>query len=100
MVDSRESSYNLLGWEVIPEGNNRGETYEATRSPSSNYARAINRLSPGRDTITMWIYPDGFPLYRKLRDDLHARGFLVAARPLPEGTAIRGSPVGSVSAGQ
>ena len=94
MIDTRESSYNLLGWEIVPEGNNRGEPYEATRSASSTYARAINRLSPGRDTITMWIYPDGFALYRKLRDDLHARGFLVAARPLPEGTAIRGSPVG------
>ena len=100
IVDSRESSYNLLGWEIVPEGNNRGETYESTHAPSSTYARAINRLSPGRDTITMWIYPDGFALYRRLRDDLHARGFLVAARPLPDGTAIRGSPVGSVSAGQ
>ena len=100
MVDSRESSYNLIGWEIIPDGNNRGESLEGTRSASSNFSRAINRLSPGRDTVTMWIYPDGFKLYRLLRDDLHARGFLVAARPLPEGTAIRGSPVGSVSAGQ
>ena len=100
LVDSRESSYNLLGWEIVPDGNNRGDTYEATRSPTSTFGRAINRLSPGRDTITMWIYPDGFTLYRRLRDDLHARGFLVAARPLPDGTAIRGSPVGSLSAGQ
>ncbi len=100
MMDPRDASYNLLGWEVIPEGNNRGVPYESTLSSSSEYARAVNRLSPGRDTITMWIYPDGFALYRQLRDDLHARGFLVAARPLPEGTSIRGSPVGSLSAGQ
>ena len=100
LMDSQESSYNLLGWEIVPDGNNRGDTYEATHSPTSTYGRAINRLSPGRDTVTMWIYPDGFTLYRKLRDDLHARGFLVAARPLPDGTAIRGSPVGSLSAGQ
>ena len=100
IVDSRETSYNLLGWEIVPDGNNRGESYEATRSATSTFGRAVNRLSPGHDTITMWIYPDGFALYRKLRDDLHARGFLVAARPLPDGTAIRGSPVGSLSAGQ
>jgi hypothetical protein len=100
MVESRETSYNLLGWEVIPDGTNRGDTYETSRSPTSTYGRAVNRLIPGRDTITMWIYPDGFALYRKLRDDLHARGFLVAARPLPEGTSIRGSPSGSLSAGQ
>ncbi len=48
----------------------------------------------------MWIYPDGFPLYRKLMESLHARVFLVAARPLPEGTAIRGIPSGSASAAQ
>jgi hypothetical protein len=97
---SREISYNLLGWEVIADPGTYGDTYETSRSPSSNYGRAIRQLTPGRDTITMWIYPDGFQLYRKLRDDLHAKGFLVAARPLPEGTSIRGSPSGSVSAGQ
>ena len=100
VMNSSEVTYNLLGWEIVPESPNRGETLETTRSSSSNYARAIHRLSPGRDTITMWIYPDGFALYRQLRDDLHAHGFLVAARPLPEGTSIKGSPSGSLSAGQ
>ena len=100
VLDAREASYNLLGWEIIPDGQNRGETFDSTRGASSSFARAVNRLSPGRDTITMWIYPDGFALYRRLRDELHARGFLVAARPLPEGTSIMGSPVGSLSAGQ
>lgn len=100
MLNQAEMTYNLLGWEIVPEGPNRGETLESTRSPSSSYARAIHRLSPGHDTITMWIYPDGFALYRQLRDDLHAHGFLVAARPLPEGTTIKGSPSGSLSAGQ
>ena len=93
-------SYDLRGWELIPEFEGRGETYESTRAPVSEYARAINRLNPGRSTITMWIYPDSFTLYRKLRDELHAHGFIVAARPLPEGMSIRGSPSGSLSAGQ
>ena len=83
-----------MGWEIVRRSRQpMASTFESSRSPSSNYGRAIRQLSPGRDTITMWIYPDGFPLYRKLRDDLHARGFMVAARPLPEGTSIRGSPV-------
>ena len=100
MLSQAQVTYNLVGWELVPEGPNRGETLETTRSASSNYARAIHRLNSGRDTITMWIYPDGFALYRQLRDDLHAQGFLVAARPLPEGTTIKGSPTGSLSAGQ
>jgi hypothetical protein len=99
-LGSREISYGLRGWEIVPESANRGETYERAREPMSSYARAVGRLNPSRATITFWIYPDGFALYRRLRDDLHARGFLVAARPLPEGMTIRGSPGGSLSAGQ
>ena len=100
LQSAAEVTYNLVGWEVISSSPNRGEPFEITRSPSSAYARAIHRLNPEKDTITMWIYPDGFALYRQLRDDLHAHGFLVAARPLPAGTSIKGSPAGSLSAGQ
>ena len=100
LLDARDVTYSLRSWEVIPEGENRGEAFEATRATSSDFGRAIRRLNPERDTITMWIYPDGFTLYRQLRDDLHDRGFMVAARPLPAGMAIRGSPAGSLSAGQ
>ena len=100
MLNSAEVTYNLVGWEIVSTSPNRGETIDVTRSPSSAFARAIHRLNPDRDTITMWIYPDGFALYRQLRDELHAHGFLVAARPLPEGTSIKGSPAGSLSAGQ
>ena len=100
MLNSSEVTYNLIGWEIVSASPNRGETLDVTRSPSSAFARAIHQLNPDRDTITMWIYPDGFALYRQLRDELHAQGFLVAARPLPEGTSIKGSPAGSLSAGQ
>ena len=100
LMERRGISYDLRSWELVPEFEGRGETFEVTRSPASEFARAINRLNPSRATITMWIYPDGFALYRKLRDDLHSRGYLVAARPLPEGLSIRGSPAGSLSAGQ
>jgi len=78
-------SFDLRGWELIPEFEGRGETYETACQPFSEYARAINRLSPSHATITMWVYADGFPLYRKLRDDLHARGFLVPHGRSPKG---------------
>ena len=100
LMERQGFSFNLRGWELIPEYEGRGEPYETTRQPFSEYARTINRLSNEHATITMWVYPDGYPLYRKLRDDLHARGFLVAARPLPEGRPIKGSPSGSVSVPQ
>jgi hypothetical protein len=100
LIERHGVSFDLRGWELIPEYEGRGEAYETAIQPFSEYARAINRLSPERSTITMWVYADGFPLYRKLRDDLHARGFVVAARPLPDGMTIKGSPAGSLSAGQ
>ena len=100
LMERRGVSYDLRSWEVVPEFEARGETYEAATRPISDYARAVNRLNSTKSTITMWINPDSFTLFRKLRDDLQARGFLVAARPLPEAMAIRGSPAGSLSAGQ
>ena len=100
LVERRSISYDLRGWEVVPQYDGRGETYEATLRPISDFARVVNRINPARSTVTMWVYPDGFPLFRKLRDDLHSRGYTVAARPLPDGMTIRGSPSGSLSAGQ
>src|SRR5262249_51457206 len=92
--------YELQGWELIPESENRGETYEATRTPLSDFSRAINRINRNRATITLWVYPDSFEVYRRIRADLVERGFSVAARPLPAGLSIRGSPLGSQSAAQ
>ncbi len=100
IVDRRTMSYDLRAWEVVPQQEGRGESYETSRRPFSEYARAVDGLSPTKHSTTFWIYPDSFPLFRRLRDDLQAKGFLVAARPLPEGMTIRGSPAGSVSAAQ
>jgi hypothetical protein len=92
--------YELQGWELIPESEHRGETYEAARQPISEFTMALNRINANRATITLWVYPDSFGLYRRLRADLTDRGFSVAARPLPAGLSIRGSPMGSQSAAQ
>jgi hypothetical protein len=92
--------YELQGWELIPESDNRGETYEATRNPISEFTLAMNRINAHRSTVTLWVYPDSFVLYRRVRADLVERGFSVAARPLPAGLSIRGSPLGSQSAAQ
>jgi hypothetical protein len=100
LMDRRSLSYDLRAWEVLPEQEGRGESYETSRRPFSEYARVVDGLSPARNSVTFWIYPDSFALFRRLRDDLQSRGFLVAARPLPDGMTIRGSPAGSVSAAQ
>jgi hypothetical protein len=98
--DLSSVNIGLRGWEIVPESPERGETLEQVVRPGSEYANAVYRLVPGKTSVTFWVYPDGFPLYRRLRDDLHARGYLVAARPLPDGLPIQASPSGSASAAQ
>ena len=100
LIQRQSIRFDLKGWEIVPESEQRGETYEATRNPVSEYARAVHRLSPGRSVVTFWVYPDSFSLYRRLRAELVAGNFSVAGRPLPEGMTIRGSPMGSASAAQ
>lgn len=98
--EGRGVNFTLSSWEILPERGLRGETLAEAFQPASDFIRAIRRLNPGRDMVTFWVYPDGFPLYRQLRDQLHDRGLTIAARPLPAGMPIRGSNRGSVSAGQ
>jgi hypothetical protein len=100
IVSKSMRRYDLRGWQIVPEFENRGETYEATKNPISEFSRSINRISPSRSTITLWVYPDSFTLFRRLRNELVERGFSVAARPLPDGMTIRGSPLGTQSAAQ
>ncbi len=100
LLERKSMRFDLQAWQVEPETELRGETFEATRGPLSEFSRVMNRMNPERSTVTLWVYPDSFTLYRQLREDLSARGFSVAGRPLPEGMAIRGSPMGSQSAAQ
>ncbi len=99
-LNLHSGSFGLQAWEIVPEQELRGESLDDALAPASDFTRSINRLNPQRSTVTMWVYPDGFALYRKVREVLHARGFQVAARPMPESLPIRGSPSGTVSAGQ
>jgi hypothetical protein len=100
LIQRKSVRFDLRAWELLPESENRGETYDGTRNPISEFARAVNRMSPSRSTVTLWVYPDSFALYRRLREDLVEHGFSVAGRPLPEGMTIRGSPLGTQSAAQ
>lgn len=56
--------------------------------------------NPDRTTITVWVYPNSFGDYRRLKEHLYARGYATAARPLPVGRAISGGPQGSRSQAQ
>lgn len=86
-------------FELVPEGDLEGERDEVAVRPDSVFRNELRKAEPG-STITFWVYPDSFALFRKLQAIAHREGFTVAARPLPEGMPIKGSPHGSRSAAQ
>ncbi len=86
-------------FELLPESDLVGERSDVALRPDSAFRNELRKAEPG-STITFWVYPDSFVLFRKLQAFAHREGFTVAARPLPEGTPIMGSPHGSRSAAQ
>jgi hypothetical protein len=93
-------SFGLTAWEVEPIDPHRGETVEAALAPGSEFRRVADHLDPRQTTVTFWVYPDSFPLYRRLRDYLHDHDIAVAGRTLPLGAPIAASRQGSASRAQ
>lgn len=89
----------VTGWKVVPEHDLMGETADAALHSESKFMSAL-RLADPRATLTFWVYPDSFQTYRRLQKVAHDEGFSVAARPLPQGVPIAGSPSGSRSSSQ
>ena len=59
---------------------------------NSDFRQKLAKILPGRTTITIWVYPDGFDAFRQIRKELYRQNYSIAARPLPTGEAIAGSP--------
>ena len=90
---------SVASWEIVPEPDWKGETVQVALSQGSLFYESLLNADPDT-TLTFWVYPDSFPIYRKLQAFAHEQGFPVAARPLPKGIPIAGSPGGSKSASQ
>ena len=89
-----------ISWEAVPVVPLRGETADDALKSGSEFRRVVDNFDPQQTAVTMWVYPDSFPLYRRLRDYLHQRDVVVAGRPLPEGFPIASNRNGSASRGQ
>lgn len=90
---------NVARWKIDPDPSLMDESFEEAMRPGSRYRQVIETALP--DTVvTMWIYPDSFKGFAPLREIAYSLQLRVAARPLPEGTPIVGSPSGSRSTAQ
>ena len=86
-------------WIIEPLDGLQTESLEQALRPGSRFYQALQGALPDA-TLTFWVYPDSFELHRELQEFAHANGFSVAARPLPAGVPITGSPSGSKSQAQ
>ena len=77
-----------------------GEPVDEAFGTHADLKRRLERSSPEATTVTIWTYPDSFGDFRKLKKTLFELGYTTAARPLPQGILIGGSPSGSKSAAQ
>jgi hypothetical protein len=89
----------VSAFKVVSEPDLKGETVREAARVGSDFHVALQTVKPG-STLTFWVYPDSFELYRELEELAHDAGFQVAARPLPFGVPIAGSPNGTRSAAQ
>jgi cell division protein FtsB len=83
-------------WVVRPQQLGLGETADEALASTSRFRRVLSGAKP-ETTVTLWCYPDSFPEYRRLREELHRLGIPSAGRPMPEGAPIGGSTEGSKS---
>jgi hypothetical protein len=83
-------------WVVRPQQPALGETADEALAATSRFRRAVSGAKP-ETTVTLWCYPDSFPEYRRIREELHRLGIPSAGRPMPDGAPIGGSTEGSKS---
>ncbi len=93
-------SYVAWKFSLLPVSSQMGEPFQVALAPQSEFREALARCRPGRTTVTVWVYPDSFEQYRRLKKELYTAGYTVAGRPLPDGELIGGSPRGTRSAAQ
>lgn len=91
--------FGVSRWTLVPDRDLPEESEEKALSPGSRFVSALKKAGP-RTTLTFWVYPDSFELHNALQDAAHKSGFDVAARPLPAGIPITGSPNGARSFAQ
>lgn len=86
--------------QLEPVDESAGELVADALASDSEMWRRVRESSPSTATVTLWVYPDSYGHFRKLRDALYKEGYLVAARPLPEWQPIAASTKGAKSIAQ
>lgn len=77
-----------------------GQDMQTVLSGRSELDVELAGRNPDRTSVTIWVYPDSYANFRRLKEHLYNKGFATAARPLAMEQKITASPNGSRSAAQ
>lgn len=95
-----QSGIELDHFQLHPVSDQLGEDAGKALRDGSLMRDVLQANRPQSTTITIWVYPDSFGYYHELKHALYDMGYLTAARPMPAGQPIGGSPRGTRSAAQ
>ena len=90
---------SVARWSILPGDTLDAETVDSALRIGSRF-RQVLEAADAETVVTIWLYPQDFQYFQQLRELAHGLNLRVAARPLPEGTPIAGSPSGSRSTSQ
>ena len=85
---------------LVPDKQDLGTSLNEALKEGSGFSQRIARLAPRKHTISIWVYPDSFAEYNRLKKWFYQRGFQIACWPIPQGQPISGGPNGSRSIAQ
>jgi hypothetical protein len=84
-----------LAFVYEPRADDQGETLEAIRQPSSQYATAIRTADPKKHFAYFIVRQDSFELYREARQIARDHGLAVGWAPHADGEELRFSEKGA-----
>ncbi len=71
-----------------------GETIDEAVKNGSQFRKKLQRMIPGKTTVSLWVYPDAYDDLLAIREWLREEGFQTASWPLEYGGLISGGPQG------
>ena len=92
--DSGRVSVSFERFVVRPVAEGIGETMDVALGPDSEFSRLLQRKTPSKTTVSVWVYPDSFDEFESLKTRLRTDGFQTAGWPLSHGRQISGGPNG------
>ncbi len=92
--DERGVQVRFLGFILQPLPGLSGETFDQAMAPDSNFRARLSRMTPAKTTISIWVYPESFEEFLRLKTWLREQGFQIAGWPLESNAPISGGPNG------